>query len=124
MSIRQIRKTALPIPLLVLLAAGCNTEPSSNPLPTGGGSADFFVSVEPSSVVLIPGESQQLRGFIRSGQGVFLPTPLQWTSADSSIASVSGGGLVTALKAGETVITGTPALGPGSWMATIKVLER
>jgi hypothetical protein len=121
-SIRRIRsRAALPVALFVLLGTGCNTEPSSDPGGPASPSEAFVVLVEPSAILLLPGETRQLRGSVRSSRGVFLPTPLRWTSADATIASVTGGGLVTALRAGQTTITATPAQGHGAGQAIVTV---
>ena len=64
------------------------------------------VSVSPSTAVLIPGDSQQLTATLRDAPGNSLAGRIVvWTSSNSSVATVSTSGLVTALAGGTVVIT-------------------
>ena len=94
---------------LVLLSvglpvAGCNGPDSSGPSVSAPQPTTLIISIEPNSLDLAPGESRQLRAVARTAPGIILPTPLVWTSADESIASVSATGVVTAKREGQTAI--------------------
>jgi len=56
-----------------------------------------------SEIYLTPGQTYQLITQITPASAV--GTPLEWTSAKTSIASVSGAGMVTAVAVGDTMIT-------------------
>ena len=84
----------------------------------------LIVTVEPSTLNLVAGEQRQLRGTVRTPQGIFLPAALAWSSNDESIASVSGTGLVTAKRAGQVGILATVHSGQGSGRAAVTVAVR
>ncbi len=67
------------------------------------GETQFFL--DPDSVTLNTGDKQQLTALWKVDSGTTDVTQLaQWSVADSSIADVDSAGLVTALKAGQTVV--------------------
>ena len=69
------------------------------------------ITLEPTSLVLVEGNSQQLTATV-------LPTfastkDIEWSSSAPDIATVSATGLVTALKSGDCVITAAAVDGSG-----------
>jgi hypothetical protein len=79
------------------------------------------VEVRPAADSLQPGAHLQLVAKPLDARGSFLPDRgVVWTSSDSTVASVSAGGLVVAYTVGETTVTGESGGQVGK--ATIKVL--
>lgn len=78
------------------------------------------VVVSPSSSALTVGSTAQLTADPRDASGNTLgDRPVSWSSSDPSVATVSGSGLVTALKPGTATITATSEGRSGS--ATVGV---
>ena len=70
--------------------------------------------LEPTEVVLGIGRTLQLQATFLNAQGEPVPGNVDsWTSSDSAIASVDGGGLVSANSVGTTEITATAKNGKG-----------
>ena len=70
------------------------------PVPVGS------VSLDVGSFTLTVGESRQLTATIRDADGnVLSGRSIEWTSSNSSVATVSSSGLVTAVGSGGTTIT-------------------
>ena len=67
------------------------------------------VDITSSEIDMLIGETQELKAIV-SPQNATYPE-LTWEVADPSIVSVSSGGIVTALKCGETTITATSTNG-------------
>ena len=89
-----------------------NTEPSSqsssetNPEPPGGTHFVTGVNVNPSSITLTVGESVAVgKVVLTDGDGV--DDSVTWSSSDSGIATVDGGGNITAIAKGNATITCT-----------------
>jgi Bacterial Ig-like domain (group 2) len=77
-------------------------------------------SVTPQSVTLDPGATVQAAANIVTQPGVSAPS-VSWSSGNSSIASVSGSGLITAVSAGTAVISASITLGGQTLSASIAV---
>jgi len=93
------------IPLRLLLAlslvVSCGRDAASPPTVSK-------ILVAPDSAFVPIGASQQLSASVRSSDGSILSSlPLAWASTDTSVATVSGGGLVTARAYGSTAVTAT-----------------
>ena len=66
------------------------------------------ITVDPGSVGLVSGRTQQLSASMEDGAGNSLPAHnVSWSSANSSIATVSSDGMLTALHTGSTTISAT-----------------
>jgi uncharacterized protein YjdB len=64
------------------------------------------ITVTPGSIGLVAGKTQQLSASMKDAAGNALAAQsISWSSANNSIASVSSGGLVTALHTGSTTIS-------------------
>ena len=64
------------------------------------------VAVSPDSVTLVPDSTQQLTATTRDIFGdVIQNRPLTWSISDTTVASISSTGLVTALAAGSATVT-------------------
>jgi trimeric autotransporter adhesin len=89
------------------LALACGS--SSDSAPSAPGPAPVSsVSVDPSSASLLVGATQTLTATPKDAAGnVLTGRTVAWSSSDQSIATVSSGGLVTAVAAGSTTITAT-----------------
>lgn len=67
------------------------------------------VLISPSNIALIVGQSVQMSSSLRDIQGVPITAPLEvtWSSADSTIVSVTASGRVTARSTGTARVTAT-----------------
>jgi hypothetical protein len=93
-----IRRTAwtLLIAMAFALVAGC------------GGPGGSGLTVDPESVLLVVGETHELKASRSGGaQGT-----IEWSTADPSVATVSGDGVVSAVAQGETTVTASLASDP------------
>ncbi|MEN8375213.1 MAG: fibronectin type III domain-containing protein [Gemmatimonadota bacterium] len=77
------------------------------------------VSVTPGSLALDIGATRRLQATATDASGNALPRPITWRSADPSIATVDGNGLVSALAEGTVDITAEMGSVDGS--ATVSV---
>gem|GEM_PF-5803034 len=79
--------------------------PSGVPVPGTPTDAVAEVSVD-GNVTVEPGESRQLNAFVRSASGALLTgRGIAWSSSDTSIATVSGTGVLTARALGSVVVS-------------------
>jgi hypothetical protein len=85
--------------VLGIFVSGCNSDPAN---PDGG--AIESLEVIPATAWLVTGTALQLDGVARDQNGVVINGPLRWTSSNSSVATVSGAGLVTARSPGSSTI--------------------
>ncbi|WP_158233400.1 Ig-like domain-containing protein [Reichenbachiella sp. 5M10] len=84
----------------------------------GSGTVDVTgVSVSPASISLTAGATQQLAASVSPANAS--NTSVTWTTSDAAVASVTNGGLVTAISAGTATITATTA--DGGFTATSAV---
>jgi len=114
----RVRSTAIGLLLVsgAIIACGGGSESVTPPPPPV---ATVVVTNIPTGPVLIGG-SVQLIAVAASATGSSLPgAPIVWSSSDATIASVSTGGLVSAVGAGEVTITATSGGKSGS--ATLDV---
>lgn len=111
---------AVPIPVLALIV-GCGgddgaapTEPPEPPVAT-------TVSISPAAVELsFLGETLQLTAGIADQNGQAMAgAPVSWTTSDNSVASVSAGGLVTAVANGSATVTATSGSAAGTAAVTV-----
>lgn len=90
------------IPTATLVTA-CGNDGSDVQAPS---SAPASVVVAGPDSTLIPGQAVQFTAVARDARGEVLPgQALTWAAADSSVATVTGTGLVTAVAEGQTEIT-------------------
>lgn len=94
-------------------AVACSGGDSSGP------PAVASVSISPAAASVEVGQTQQLSASPRDAAGNALTNPVTWSSASSTIASVSGSGLVTGVSVGTTTIAA--ASGGQQGTATIQV---
>lgn len=76
------------------------------------------IEISPSSMTLTEGETRQLEVNV---QPVTADQSVTFSSSDESVATVSGQGVVTAVKAGKTTVTATAADGTHSAACTVTV---
>lgn len=76
------------------------------------------VTISPAAAAVEVGRSEQLSASPRDASGNVLTTPVTWSSASSSIASVNGSGLVTGVSVGTTTVTAAS----GGQQATATIL--
>jgi hypothetical protein len=105
------------------LVLGCGSDFSGPVAPPPPAASDLIVTIEPKELTLAAGESRQLRGYVSTSKGIFLPGAVSWSSVDPSIALVSTTGMVTAVREGQTAIVATSLAAEGSARATITVLR-
>ncbi len=80
------------------------------------------VEVEPAEAELSPGQTLQLTAVVRDAGGSEISVPVEWSSSDASVATVSDEGLVEARDLGSAVIQATS--GDQSGEAQIEVVAR
>ncbi len=80
------------------------------------------VSLNETEIVLVRGEARMLTATVYPTDATV--KDVVWTSADGSVASVDGNGLVTGLQIGTTTITATSADGGVSASCTVSVEDR
>jgi trimeric autotransporter adhesin len=81
------------------------------------------VKVTPSALTLNPGNTSQLAAVTTDALGNTLTgQPITWSSSNTSVASISTSGLVSAVAVGSTVITATS--GSKSGTATVTVVAQ
>ena len=89
---------------LSLACGSCSDSTPSAP----GPAPVVSVSVDPLSASMLAGTTQTLTATPKDAAGSLLTSrTVSWSSSDQSIATVSSGGLVTAVAAGSTTITAT-----------------
>jgi uncharacterized protein YjdB len=65
------------------------------------------VSVSPATVSLTTGGTQQITATARDAQGNALARQVTWQTGNANVATVTQGGLITAVGAGTTTVTAT-----------------
>lgn len=97
---------------------------------TGGGGAApqigtgtaTILRIEPQNVLLLPSEQRQLIPlFLKDDGSPAAPTRITWASLNPGIATVTDGGLVTALSEGQAAIQATATGGGLSAIAPLSV---
>jgi len=115
-----MRFVSLVRPLLALItcisAVSCGGGDSTAPTPSPVAS----VAVTPATASVELGQTQQLTAVARDAQGNALTDrPIEWRSADPTLATVSGSGLVTAVGLGPVTITATSEGRSGTTTITV-----
>lgn len=103
MTVRASSKALPRFLLLVLLA--CGGDAGTGPTGGGGSGPASIVTVTPASASIPEGGSVQLTATAEDAQGQTVSTTFTWTSQNTTVASVTGSGLVTGIDAGETTVT-------------------
>ncbi len=97
------------------------TAVSAPPPPPTQPPAVASVTVEPSSATLDVGGTVDLQAIVRAGDGTVLTDrPVNWSSSNTLVASVSSTGRVTALSPGSATITATSEGVSGSATITVR----
>jgi uncharacterized protein YjdB len=87
-----------------------------------GGTQDTTVAtitISPTSPSILVGGSVQLQATVQNAAGDTLATPVSWSSADASVASVSPSGLVQGVSAGSAGITASAQGRSASTIVTV-----
>ncbi len=89
----------------------------------GTTSAPASVEVSPSSVTLTGvGQTAQLAAVVRDGQGAAISgAAVSWRSSATGVATVSSGGLVTAVDDGQATITAASGSASGTATVTVRI---
>jgi Bacterial surface proteins containing Ig-like domains len=77
------------------------------------------IAVSPSSMDLTSGDTQQLSAKLTDASGNVLSENVAWSSSNSSVATVSSSGLVTAAHSGSATITAASGGATGSATLTV-----
>jgi uncharacterized protein YjdB len=77
------------------------------------------VRVVPEDVTIVLAEEVRLRAILTTDEGEEVDRPVEWSSSNAAVASVSSSGLVTGLLPGEATITATAEGESGT--ATVRV---
>ena len=100
---------------LVLFAACGGSEPIEPTVTVAS------VTVSPGTVTLsTPGETAQFSATVRGSDGSTMSTSVSWSSSVPAVASISSGGLATAVGAGTAAITATAGGKAGSAVVTVQ----
>lgn len=99
------RLEAYIVTLLALTAAACGGD---SPDPVGPGPTVATVAITPNGGTIAPQQTLQLTATPRDARGgTVAGASVTWSSSASSVATVSGSGLVTGVGPGEATITAT-----------------
>ncbi len=107
-----------PVLGLLLACGGSDRTPTTPPAVTPVATS---VVVTGGRATLAIGTTTQLTAAVRDQQGRDMAAPIAWSSGASSVATVSGSGLVTALAAGTTSITAVAGVSSSSTTASASV---
>lgn len=103
----------LAIPLALSLAS-CGEQQTVEP------SDRVTVIVSPSSILLLAGDTVRFTAVVKDAQGATVSgKSLQWSSSDTTVATVSGTGLVTAVSDGAATITAATDSVTGTALVTV-----
>lgn len=92
---------------LLLLAAACSDEHSTAPALEPSFSAQgnvLTVTIVDPPTTLAPGASAQLEAEVTNPQGRTVNAKVKWSSSDAGVATVTEGGLLTAISAGAATL--------------------
>ena len=97
----------LSVAFSAVIAAGCGSStvaPTPTPTPTA---TVVSLTIDGNASLSLRGETSQLtaRATMSDGRVEDRTSTVQWSSADITIATVSGSGVLTAMGDGKTVIT-------------------
>jgi hypothetical protein len=92
----RARRSLAPLWLILLAAHGCGS---------GGGTTATRLEIDPTTLSLTVGESRQLVARAFDASGAPLSVGLAWSSDRVDVATVDGGGLVTAQAPGTATLT-------------------
>jgi hypothetical protein len=97
-----MRRRTLAAPLLALVVFACEgpTTPPHDPDPAS-------VEVSPPSLSLMEGETAPFTAVVRNASGVQIQAEIAWAVEDTTRATITAGGLLTARRAGVTQVTAT-----------------
>ena len=98
---------------------GCTSQEPTGPIEAAMLSGNKTVVVSPSEATLSVGATQQFSAqfFVN---GVQRKALFEWTSSNTSVATVSSAGLVTAVASGEATITATTSRTSGTAHVTVR----
>jgi uncharacterized protein YjdB len=85
-------------------------------------STEWVVVIEPTSVLLTPGQESALGAQVRDGAGAIVPgVSVTWQSLDADIATISQSGVVRGVAVGATMVraTATDAQGSGDGLGKL-----
>lgn len=106
---------------MMMLMAACSGDSSTGPSPDD--SAVASVTVTPASVALMVRDTTTLSASAKTSSGATVTgSPVTWASSDTTIATVSATGLVTAVRAGSVQITASAGGKSGKASATVNAI--
>lgn len=109
--------------LAVLLPLACDGGAGSPTNPNPDDSSVASVTVSPASVALTVGDTTTVSASARTATGAAVTgRPVTWASSDTSIATVTGAGLVTARDVGSVQITATVDGRSGNTSVTVNAI--
>lgn len=91
----------------------------SAPIPKESG----WVSISEPNQTINVGEQVALTGKVLSGTGVQISAPVTWSTSDSTVATIDGGGNVTGVANGTAVITATAGARSGTTTVTVAPVD-
>lgn len=116
------RRVAAVVTAVVILQA-CSDPEAPDPAPDSK-TPVAFVTVSPSTVALVAGQSEQLKATTRDQvDNVITGRPIAWETSASAVATVSTGGMVTGVGAGAATITATSEGKSGSTTVSVTAVS-
>lgn len=111
---------AVPILTLALIVA-CGGDDEATPTEPPEPPVATTVSISPASVDLSSfGETLQMTAAVGDQNGQTMAgAPVNWATSDNSVATVSAGGLVTAVRNGSATVTATSGSAAGTATVTV-----
>lgn len=110
--------------LLVMLLASCSggDKPSSPTSPSPDPSVATTVTLSAGQVGFVSlGESQKVSASVKDQRGATMANAsVTWTSSATSVASVDGGGTVTAVSVGNATVTATSGAATATLSVTVE----
>lgn len=107
--------------IMAIILGGCDSSSSAGSDKDNDEATLVSMSVTPDTPSVTEGETQQFtaEGTDSEGASQELTEDVQWTSSDTSVATIDDTGLATALKAGTTTIKATSGDISGSTVMTV-----
>lgn len=121
---RGVNRRAVPAAaLLALLSCGEGVAPP--PVPPPAAPVPTTVTLEPDPVVVVAGDTIRVRAQVLDERARPISgAPVTWTSADPTVATVDGTGLVTGLREGRASLTAASGSATAAAPVTVRSQDR
>ncbi|NQT24753.1 Ig-like domain-containing protein [candidate division KSB1 bacterium] len=110
----------LAVGIFILSVQAWSIEANIDDSQNGGRRAEYSVVIEPDSVVLQIGETQQFEAYLEDSSGTRKDTTFQWSTTGGRNGIITDAGLFTALKPGVVhVIASAGRLSGSAWVQVV-----